>query len=101
MNASAYPLGGGRLHAANPHEPEEELLVEPVLRRAGSEKHPRSSRAFSAASSVDTGTKTFGDAEVAVVLRDLVLEDEMVAPRVPRELADEAVVLVQVVLARA
>ena len=34
--------------------------------------------------------------EVAVVLRDLVLEDQVVAERVPRELADEAVILVEV-----
>ena len=36
-------------------------------------------------------------AEVAVVLRDLVLEDQVVPPRVPGELADEPVVLVEVV----
>ena len=45
----------------------------------------------------ETGTNTFGVAEVAVVLRDLVLEDQVVAPRVPRELADEPVILVEVV----
>src|SRR5205085_1498291 len=36
-------------------------------------------------------------AEVAVVLRHLVLEDQVVSERVPRQLAQEAVVLVQVV----
>ena len=36
-------------------------------------------------------------AEIAVVLRDLVLEDQVVAERVPRELAGEPVVLVEVV----
>ena len=35
--------------------------------------------------------------EIAVVLRDLVLEDEVVAKRVPGELAGEAVILVEVV----
>ena len=34
--------------------------------------------------------------EIAVVLRDLVLEDQVVAPRVPGELAGQPVVLVQV-----
>ena len=43
------------------------------------------------------GTKTFGDAEIAVVLRHLVLEDQVVAKRVPRELGGEPVVLVEVV----
>ena len=36
-------------------------------------------------------------AEVAVVLRDLVLEDQVVTPRVPRELGHQAMVLVPVV----
>ena len=35
-------------------------------------------------------------AEVAVVLRDLVLEDQVVAEGVPGELRDEAVVLVEI-----
>src|SRR6476469_3283586 len=35
--------------------------------------------------------------EIAVVLGNLVLEDQVVAPRVPRELASQPVVLVQVV----
>ena len=40
-----------------------------------------------------------GVAEVSVVLRDLVLGDEVIAERVPRQLADRAVVLVVVVAA--
>ena len=36
-------------------------------------------------------------AEVAVDLRDLVLEDQVVAERVPRQLAGEAMVLMEVV----
>ena len=35
-------------------------------------------------------------AEVAVVLRDLVLEDQVVAERVPRQLRSQAVVLMQI-----
>ena len=35
-------------------------------------------------------------AQVAVVLRDLVLEDQMVAKRVPGQLRDEAMILVQI-----
>ncbi len=45
------------------------------------------SSAFRRAWRSSTGTKTFGDAEVAVVLRDLVLEDQVVAEGVPGELA--------------
>ena len=52
------------------------------------------------ASSV-SGTKTFGAPEVAVELRDLVLEDQVVAERVPGQLAGEPVILVEVVAARA
>ena len=37
-----------------------------------------------------------GRADVPVVLRDLVLEDQVVAERVPRQLGDEAMVLVQI-----
>ena len=44
-----------------------------------------------------SGTNTFGRAEVAVDLRDLVLEDQVVAERVPRQLAREPVILVEVV----
>ena len=36
-------------------------------------------------------------AEIAVVLRHLVLEDHVIATRVPRELAGEPVVLMEVV----
>ena len=35
--------------------------------------------------------------EIAVVLRDLVLEDEVIAPRVPGELRNEAVILMPIV----
>ena len=44
-----------------------------------------------------SGTKTFGRPEVAVDLRNLVLEDQVVAERVPRQLAGEPVILVEVV----
>jgi hypothetical protein len=42
------------------------------------------------------GTKAFGAAHVDVVLRDLVLEDQVVTEGVPGQLAAERVVLVQV-----
>ena len=47
-------------HPAEPHQPEEQLLVEPVLVALARETRPTISRAFSRASSFDTGTKTFG-----------------------------------------
>ena len=56
-----------------------------------------SSSTFSSRDLRASGTKTFGPPEVTVVLRDLVLEDQVVAQRVPGQLADEPVVLVEVV----
>ena len=44
-----------------------------------------------------SGDEDVRRAEVAVVLRDLVLEDQVIAERVPRQLAGVAVVLMQVV----
>ena len=76
------------LHPAKPQQPAEELLVEPVLRRLARVVLARSESSFSSTSSSVSGTKTFGRAEVAVVLRDLVLEDQVVAERVPRRARD-------------
>src|SRR6266511_1842214 len=46
------------------------------------------------------GDEQHGSAEVALVLGDLVLEDQVVAEGVPGQLGDQAVVLVRVVAAR-
>ena len=73
----------------------EELLVEPVLAALAREVLARAARSSPRRRLVERDEEV-GRAEVAVVLRDLVLEDEVVAERVPGELAGQPVVLVQV-----
>ena len=59
-------------------------------------KCARISSTFRAAISSVRWHERIGRADVPVVLRDLVLEDQVVAERVPRQLGDEAMVLVQI-----
>ena len=77
----------------------EELLVEPVLAVLAREVVARADASFSSTSDSSSGDEDVRRAEVAVVLRDLVLEDGVIAKRVPRQLAGETVILVQVVRA--
>src|SRR5262249_11591427 len=90
-------LGEGlaALDAAQAHQPAQRLGVEPGLarlRRVGGEQ-----RLHLALGELGVETDVgVGLAEVALVLRDLVLEDQVVAPGVPGQLRDEAVVLVPV-----
>src|SRR5688572_11954327 len=71
-------------------------------------RHPRLAAAFAAESSTDVldlaranffveGDKEVRPAEIAVVLGNLVLQDQVAAPRVPGEVTDGAVVLVPVI----
>ena len=94
-NASAAVAAG--LDAAHGHQPGERLGPEPVLVVLGAEVlHDQLDLAFGDGLG-GASTNRFGLAEVALVLRDLVLGDEVVAERVPRQLGDRAVVLVLVV----
>ena len=90
------PARRARLGPAQAHEPEEELLVEPVLFALARERLSQQARLL-ACELLRHRDEDVRRAEVAVVLRDLVLEDQVVAPGVPRQLAHEAVILVQVV----
>ena len=67
-------------------------------RRSSCEPKWSSSRSiFRCTAESSRWTNRFGRTEIAVVLGNLVLEDQVVAPRVPRQLASQPVVLVQVV----
>ena len=100
-NASANPVGEFASMPADAHQAAEDVLREPVPRRAGEAKCSSSSSIFRFTTVSSSGTKTFGRAEITVVLRDLVLEDQVVAERVPGQLGDEPVILVEVRAARA
>ena len=97
MNASARPLGDAASMPRSRISAAEELLVEPVLVRAGSGSARAAARSSGCDAPRSSGHEDVRAAEVAVVLRDLVLEDQVVAERVPGQLADEPVVLVEVV----
>src|ERR1051325_11315053 len=90
-------IAGGRvrLHAPDAHQPEEEVVGEPVLGALGCEMRPQelglALRALLGDREEDVARR-----EVAVVLRDLELEDEMVPERVPGQLGGEAVILVRI-----
>ena len=95
VNASAYRVA--RLHAAHAQQPAEELVVEPVLVALARDDARSSKSQLLRGDLVAQRDEDVRRPQVAVVLRDLVLEDEVVAERVPRELAREAVILVEVV----
>ena len=86
-----------RLHPAQPQQREEEVFREPLLRplRAEALEQCLDLAPRDRLLEVD---EDVGRAEVAVVLGDLVLEDQVVAEGVPGQLGDEPVVLVAVVV---
>ena len=88
--------GRRSLHPADPHQRPEQLVVEPVLVPLARED-AREQSTFSSHELLVRRARRRWVAQVAVVLGDLVLEDQVVAERVPGQLAEEPVVLVQVV----
>src|SRR6266850_7473592 len=83
--------GCGRLHAAQPHQREEGVFAEPVLVALRGEALHDGARLLLRGRRVERDEKV-RRAEVGVVLRDLVFEDQVVAEGVPGELRDRAVV---------
>ena len=96
VNASANRSGRDRLEAAQAHQPGERVAIEPVLVRLAREV-PLEERQLLLDDRLGQRHEDVRRPEVAVDLRDLVLEDQVVAERVPRQLAREPVVLVEVV----
>ena len=89
-------IAGRGLHAADTQQRAEQLVVEPVL--------PRLTREVLVDEAELVGDDRLGERDedvrrpdVPVVLRDLVLEDHVVAKGVPGELAREPVILMEVV----
>src|SRR5262245_35456801 len=87
----------GRLDPAQPHQRQEGVLAEPGLAALRRKALADGARLLVRGGGVERNEEV-RRAEVRVVLRDLVLEDEMVAEGVPGQLPDRAVVLVQIAL---
>ena len=96
VKASANRVGRNGLHPAQAHQPEERLAVEPVLAGLGREVLLEQ-RQLPLHDLRRERHEHVRPPEVAVELRDLVLEDQVVAEGVPRQLAGESVILVEVV----
>src|SRR3989442_6610050 len=88
-------LGGGALHTPDPGHRPKEVGGEPRLRRLGREMSYQQIELALEARRCKGGEEVRRP-EVAVVFRDLVFEDEMIAPRVPRQVGDEPVILMAV-----
>ena len=84
------------LRASEPHEPEEEVFGEPVLVPLRREMRPQEGDLTARQLLVD-GDESVRRAQIAVVLRHLVFENQVVAKRVPGQLARNPVVLMVVV----
>ena len=87
--------GGARLHAAESEQGAERLFVEPVLTSLRAEDLEQDLDLPVHVRRVQRHERV-RRAEIAVPLRDLVLENRVVPKSVPGELADQSVVLVQV-----
>ena len=85
-----------RLHAAKPEDAQEEILREPPPIPLGLEVREEVLDLPLGKPIVEMD-EDVGGTQVAVVLGNLVLEDEMVAKRVPGELRCESVILVPIV----
>ena len=88
--------GRGALEPAQAHQPAKRLRVVPVLSRLGREVTKHEIELAIDHVVFERNVQIWAP-EVAVPLRDLVLEDQVIAERVPRELAGEAMVLVPVI----
>src|SRR5262245_30608245 len=84
------------LHPAKTHEPPEELAVEPVPVGLALEVLLEQPDLLDDRLLVQRD-EDVRSTQVAIVLRDLVLEDEMVAKRVPRQLGRQPMILMEVV----
>ena len=96
VNASAYPLGEAASMPRTRISPRNSSSSNQCLSRWLG-KASMISRAFSRASSFDTGTNTFGAPRSPSYFGISYSRIEMVAPCVPGQLADEPVILMQVV----
>ena len=93
VNASAYRVA--RLHPAKAHEPAKQLVVEPVL-AAWLGNASASRRSLLVDELLDERDEDVRRPEVAVELRDLVFENQMVSERVPGQLAGEPMILMEI-----
>lgn len=83
------------LDPTEPQQPEESLLTEPVLRALSSE-NIEERFALPACDASWQRNVHVRLTKVSVPLRNLVFEDEMLAERIPREIRDDAMILVPV-----
>src|SRR2546428_10915395 len=96
VEALCESYGSRALHTSNPGHRPEQVGREPWLGRLRREVfHEQSDLAIE--SGGGKRGEEIGRSEVAVIFRDLVLEDQLVTPGVPGELRYEAVVLVPIV----
>src|SRR5271166_6396221 len=84
------------LHPAEPEDRKKGLFVEPLLLALRLEAVD-DDLDLAGAGRFFQRNEEVGRAQVAVVLRDLILQDQVAPARVPREVRDQAVVLVPVV----
>jgi len=84
------------LDAAEPHDRQEGVAGKPMLVRLGL-KEPAQMIDFLLADFLIQRNEEIGDSEVAVVFGNLVLQNQMVPERIPREVRKNSMVLMTVV----
>src|SRR4051812_35298549 len=84
-----------RLDSTQPHQTEERVFREPVLGTLRAEVLEEQF-SFAASDGFVEMHKEVRQAEIAIEFRDFVLKNQMIAERVPRQFANQPMILVQV-----
>src|SRR5689334_5264687 len=95
IEAFRVSVFGIALHAAKPHQSQESFLLEPVFALLGAEGLEQKPQLFPV-NSVFERNEEVGRSHIAVVLRDLILQNHVVPEGVPGQLRDQAVVLMRI-----